>query len=69
MELSGRGGGKHRPPVNPVENTRVVEFNDLNALEDDAEAIAMWRWWLAEPAMTNVELFCRMRATGKRRAN
>jgi len=41
------------PPVNPAETTRVVEFNDLNALEDalkhhDVACI------LAEPAMTNV---------------
>jgi glutamate-1-semialdehyde 2,1-aminomutase len=39
--------------VNPAETTRVVEFNDLNALEDalkqhDVACI------LAEPAMTNV---------------
>jgi len=40
-------------PVNPAETTRVVEFNDLNALEEalkhhDVACI------LAEPAMTNV---------------
>jgi glutamate-1-semialdehyde 2,1-aminomutase len=40
-------------PVDPAETTRVVEFNDLNALEDalkrnDVACI------LAEPAMTNV---------------
>jgi len=45
--------GNIGPPVNPAETTRVVEFNDLNALEDalkhhDAACI------LAEPAMTNV---------------
>jgi len=45
--------GNIGPPVNPVETTRVVEFNDLNALEDalkqhDVACI------LAEPAMTNV---------------
>ncbi len=45
--------GNIGPPVNPVETTRMVEFNDLNALEDalkhhDVACI------LAEPAMTNV---------------
>jgi glutamate-1-semialdehyde 2,1-aminomutase len=45
--------GNIGPPVNPAETTRVVEFNDLNALEDalkhhDLACI------LAEPAMTNV---------------
>ena len=40
-------------PVNPMETTRVVEFNDLNALEaalrhNDVACV------LAEPAMTNV---------------
>jgi glutamate-1-semialdehyde 2,1-aminomutase len=45
--------GNIGPPVSPGETTRVVEFNDLNALEDalknhDVACI------LAEPAMTNV---------------
>jgi glutamate-1-semialdehyde 2,1-aminomutase len=45
--------GNIGPPVDPVETTRIVEFNDLNALEDalkhnDVACI------LAEPAMTNV---------------
>jgi glutamate-1-semialdehyde 2,1-aminomutase len=45
--------GNIGPPVNPEETTRMVEFNDLNALEDalkrhDVACI------LAEPAMTNV---------------
>ena len=45
--------GNIGPPVNPSETTRVVEFNDLNALEEalkhhDVACI------LAEPAMTNV---------------
>src|SRR5438309_5477395 len=45
--------GNIGPPVNPAETTRVVEFNDLNALENalkhhDVACI------LAEPAMTNV---------------
>lgn len=44
--------GNIGPPVNPAETTRVVEFNDLNALEDalkhhDVACV------LAEPAMTN----------------
>src|SRR5499425_222590 len=45
--------GNIGPPVDPVETTRIVEFNDLKALEDalkhhDVACI------LAEPAMTNV---------------
>jgi glutamate-1-semialdehyde 2,1-aminomutase len=45
--------GNIGPPVNPEETTRIVEFNELNALEDalkqhDVACI------LAEPAMTNV---------------
>jgi glutamate-1-semialdehyde 2,1-aminomutase len=45
--------GNIGPPVDPLETTRIVEFNDLNALEDalkhnDVACI------LAEPAMTNV---------------
>jgi len=45
--------GNIGPPVNPAETTRVVEFNDLSALEEalkhhDVACI------LAEPAMTNV---------------
>ncbi len=45
--------GNIGPPVNPAETTRVVEFNDLNALEEalrhhDVACL------LAEPAMTNV---------------
>src|ERR1700747_17423 len=45
--------GNIGPPVNPVETTRVVEFNDLNALEDALKQgdVAVV---LAEPAMTNV---------------
>ncbi len=45
--------GNIGPPVNPVETTRVVEFNDLNALEDALKQgdVALV---LAEPAMTNV---------------
>ncbi len=45
--------GNIGPPVDPATTTRIVEFNDLNALEDalkhnDVACI------LAEPAMTNV---------------
>lgn len=45
--------GNIGPPVNPAETTRVIEFNDLNALEaalkhHDVACV------LAEPAMTNV---------------
>ncbi|HLZ12358.1 MAG TPA: aspartate aminotransferase family protein [Candidatus Acidoferrum sp.] len=45
--------GNIGPPVNPAETTRVIEFNDLNALEaalkqNDVAVV------LAEPAMTNV---------------
>jgi glutamate-1-semialdehyde 2,1-aminomutase len=45
--------GNIGPPLNPAETTRMVEFNDLNALEDalkhgDVACV------LAEPAMTNV---------------
>src|SRR6516165_3259954 len=45
--------GNIGPPANPADTTRVVEFNDLNALEGalkhhDVACI------LAEPAMTNV---------------
>jgi glutamate-1-semialdehyde 2,1-aminomutase len=57
VSLQGRVVGPRRgnigPPVDPVETTRVVEFNDLEALEDalkyhDVACV------LAEPAMTNV---------------
>jgi glutamate-1-semialdehyde 2,1-aminomutase len=51
--IVGPRRGNIGPPVNPGETTRVVEFNDLNALEDalkhgDVAVV------LAEPAMTNV---------------
>ena len=57
--VSLRGGvvgprrGNIGAPVNPAETTRVVEFNDLNALEDALKHhdVAVL---LAEPAMTNV---------------
>ncbi len=49
----GARRGNIGPPVDPAATTRLVEFNDLNALEDalkhnDVACI------LAEPAMTNV---------------
>ena len=49
----GARRGNIGPPVNPAETTRVVEFNDLNALEDALkhQDVAVL---LAEPAMTNV---------------
>ena len=51
--IVGPRRGNIGPPVNPAETTRVVEFNDLNALEaalkhHDVACL------LAEPAMTNV---------------
>jgi glutamate-1-semialdehyde 2,1-aminomutase len=51
--IVGPRRGNIGPPVNPVETTRVIEFNELNALEDalkhhDVACV------LAEPAMTNV---------------
>jgi glutamate-1-semialdehyde 2,1-aminomutase len=45
--------GNIGPPVNPTETTRVVEFNDLDALDaalDDLNVACI----LAEPVMTNV---------------
>jgi len=50
---AGPRRGNIGPPVNPAETTRVVEFNDLNALEDALKQhdVAVL---LAEPAMTNV---------------
>jgi glutamate-1-semialdehyde 2,1-aminomutase len=56
LDKSGTVGprrGNIGPPVNPAETTRVVEFNDLDALEsalkhNDVACV------LAEPAMTNV---------------
>ncbi|MCA0315237.1 MAG: aspartate aminotransferase family protein [Candidatus Melainabacteria bacterium] len=45
--------GNMGPPVNPKETTRVVEFNDLKALEEalkDKQVACV----LAEPAMTNI---------------
>ncbi len=45
--------GNLGPPVNPIETTKVIEFNDLPALETSlaAEDVAVV---LAEPVMTNI---------------
>ena len=50
---AGPRPGSIGPPVNPSETTKVVEFNDIPALEKalSAEDVACV---LAEPAMTNV---------------
>lgn len=51
--LPGPRSGNLGPPVNPIETSRVVEFNDIPALEEalshgDVAAV------LAEPVMTNI---------------
>jgi glutamate-1-semialdehyde 2,1-aminomutase len=51
--VSGVRPGSIGPPVDPTETTRVVEFNDVDALEealahDDVACV------LAEPALTNI---------------
>ena len=51
--IVGPRRGNIGPPVNPAETTRVVEFNDLNALEDALKHHDV-ACLLAEPAMTNV---------------
>ncbi len=56
LDANGAAGprpGNIGPPVNPAVTTKVVEFNDMDALEaalhsDDVACV------LAEPAMTNV---------------
>ena len=50
---AGPRGGNIGPPVNPAVTTRVVEFNDIGALEQ-ALAAGDVACVLAEPAMTNV---------------
>ena len=50
---AGPRGGNIGPPVNPAVTTRVVEFNDIGALEQ-ALAARDVACVLAEPAMTNV---------------
>lgn len=49
----GARRGNLGPPVNPVETTKVIEFNDLKALED-ALASGDVACVLAEPVMTNI---------------
>jgi glutamate-1-semialdehyde 2,1-aminomutase len=49
----GPRSGNLGPPVNPAETTRVVEFNDIPALEA-ALAHGDVACVLAEPAMTNI---------------
>jgi glutamate-1-semialdehyde 2,1-aminomutase len=51
--VAGPRRGNIGPPVNPAETTRVVEFNDLEAL-DSALAHRDVACILAEPVMTNV---------------
>jgi len=51
--VAGPRPGNIGPPVNPTETTRVVEFNDLDALED-ALAHEDVACVLAEPALTNI---------------
>src|ERR1700688_4783351 len=51
--VAGPRRGNIGPPVNPAETTRVVEFNDLTALEDALKHHDV-ACLLAEPAMTNV---------------
>ena len=56
LDQNGNAGprpGNLGPPVNPVETSRVIEFNDISALEEalryqDVAAV------LAEPVMTNI---------------
>jgi glutamate-1-semialdehyde 2,1-aminomutase len=49
----GSRNGNLGPPVNPVETTKVIEFNDVAALETalSAQDVAVV---LAEPVMTNI---------------
>src|ERR1700731_1877751 len=51
--VAGSRRGNIGPPINPAETTRVVEFNDLDAL-DAALAHRDVACILAEPVMTNV---------------
>jgi len=51
--VAGPRRGNLGPPVNPVETTRVIEFNDVDALEA-ALAPGDVACVLAEPAMTNI---------------
>ena len=51
--LTGPRRGNIGPPINPAVTTRVVEFNDVEALEREL-AFGDVACVLAEPAMTNV---------------
>jgi len=56
LDEEGTPGSRHGnlgPPVNPVETTKVIEFNDIPALETSlaAKDVAVV---LAEPVMTNI---------------
>jgi glutamate-1-semialdehyde 2,1-aminomutase len=51
--VAGSRPGNIGPPVDPTETTRVVEFNDVDALED-ALAHGDVACVLAEPALTNI---------------
>jgi glutamate-1-semialdehyde 2,1-aminomutase len=51
--VAGPRPGNIGPPVNPTETTRVVEFNDVDALEGEL-ANGDVACVLAEPALTNI---------------
>ncbi len=56
LDEEGTPGSRHGnlgPPVNPIETTKVIEFNDVPALETalSAKDVAVV---LAEPVMTNI---------------
>jgi glutamate-1-semialdehyde 2,1-aminomutase len=57
ITLNSQGPGPRQgnlgPPVNPIETTKVIEFNDVNALET-ALAPGDVACVLAEPVMTNI---------------
>lgn len=57
ITLTGGSPGPRRgnlgPPVNPIETTRVIEFNDIKALEEALETHDV-ACVLAEPVMTNI---------------
>jgi glutamate-1-semialdehyde 2,1-aminomutase len=51
--VAGPRPGNIGPPVDPTETTRVVEFNDVDALEREL-AVGDVACVLAEPALTNI---------------
>src|SRR5205807_10272718 len=51
--VAGPRRGNIGPPVNPTVTTRLIEFNDVDALEE-ALATREIACVLAEPALTNV---------------